>query len=112
MRRLRASLTDFVVLHGRSADAVIEPIGRPGARVIVVGADGAWGDGLAPSVSLASRACTGVPGLTAHDELPRQAGARLRTGLYEWQRMAGISLGTPRDRRAAHARSRPNRTQA
>lgn len=34
----------FVAAHGRPSKAVVEPIGRAGARVVLVGADGALGD--------------------------------------------------------------------
>jgi hypothetical protein len=34
----------FVALHGKPSKAVVENIGRAGARVVLVGADGALGD--------------------------------------------------------------------
>ncbi|WP_424186031.1 hypothetical protein ACOBQX_29810 [Actinokineospora sp. G85] len=42
--------TGFVKQHGKPARAVVEPIGRAGARVVLVGGDGAMGDVLVPSV--------------------------------------------------------------
>ncbi|NIJ11749.1 H+/gluconate symporter-like permease [Saccharomonospora amisosensis] len=39
----------FVAEHGKPAKAVVERIGRAGARVVLVGADGALGDVIVPS---------------------------------------------------------------
>ncbi|MEV4053384.1 hypothetical protein AB0J55_19515 [Amycolatopsis sp. NPDC049688] len=41
----------FVKAHGKPAKAVVENIGRAGARVVLVGADGALGDVVVPSVA-------------------------------------------------------------
>jgi hypothetical protein len=40
----------FVKAHGKPARAVVENIGRAGARVVLVGADGALGDVVVPTV--------------------------------------------------------------
>jgi hypothetical protein len=39
----------FVKAHGKPSRAVVENIGRAGARVVLVGADGAMGDVVVPS---------------------------------------------------------------
>ncbi|WP_410654924.1 hypothetical protein [Amycolatopsis sp. lyj-112] len=39
-----AAARDFVKRHGKPSRAVVENIGRIGARVVLVGADGALGD--------------------------------------------------------------------
>lgn len=41
----------FVKAHGKPARAVVENIGRAGARVVLVGADGALGDVVVPAVA-------------------------------------------------------------
>ena len=41
----------FVKAHGKPAHAVVENIGRAGARVVLVAADGALGDVVVPSVA-------------------------------------------------------------
>ncbi|WP_410569964.1 hypothetical protein [Amycolatopsis sp. cmx-4-61] len=41
----------FVRAHGKPSRAVVENIGRAGARVVLVGADGALGDVVVPSVA-------------------------------------------------------------
>lgn len=42
---------NFVAEHGKPSKAVVEYLGRAGARVVLVGADGALGDVVVPSVS-------------------------------------------------------------
>ncbi|HKS49907.1 MAG TPA: hypothetical protein VJT49_33325 [Amycolatopsis sp.] len=44
-----ASARRFVKLHGKPSKAVVENIGRAGARVVLVGADGAMGDVMVPT---------------------------------------------------------------
>jgi hypothetical protein len=44
--RQLAAARDFVARHGKPSRAVVENIGRAGARVVLVGADGALGDVL------------------------------------------------------------------
>lgn len=45
-----AAARKFVKAHGKPSRAVVENIGRAGARVVLVGADGALGDVVVPSV--------------------------------------------------------------
>ncbi|EHR51501.1 hypothetical protein SacmaDRAFT_3276 [Saccharomonospora marina XMU15] len=47
--RQLAAARAFVAEHGKPAKAVVERIGRAGARVVLVGADGALGDVVVPS---------------------------------------------------------------
>ncbi|ASR36846.1 hypothetical protein BAY61_19700 [Prauserella marina] len=44
-----AAARAFVAEHGKPSRAVVERIGRAGARVVLVGADGALGDVVVPS---------------------------------------------------------------
>lgn len=44
-----AAARRFVAEHGKPAKGVVENIGRAGARVVLVGADGALGDVLVPA---------------------------------------------------------------
>jgi hypothetical protein len=46
-----AAARKFVKAHGKPSRAVVENIGRAGARVVLVGADGALGDVVVPSVA-------------------------------------------------------------
>ena len=45
-----SSAKAFVAAHGRPTRAVVEPIGRAGARLVLVGNDGAMGDIVVPDV--------------------------------------------------------------
>ncbi|WP_235022743.1 hypothetical protein [Amycolatopsis alkalitolerans] len=49
--RQLAAARGFVAGHGKPAKAVVESIGRAGARVVLVGADGALGDVIVPSAA-------------------------------------------------------------
>ena len=59
---LVSGIKGFMREHG-GATAVIEYVGRRGARIVLVGGDGTWGDRVAPSTDVARRACeqAGVP---------------------------------------------------
>ncbi|PRX46029.1 hypothetical protein B0I33_108176 [Prauserella shujinwangii] len=41
----------FVAAHGKPAKAVVEYLGNAGARVVLIGADGALGDVVVPSTA-------------------------------------------------------------
>ncbi|MBK1788201.1 hypothetical protein [Prauserella cavernicola] len=47
--RQLAAARAFVAQHGKPSKGVVERIGRAGARVVLVGADGALGDVVVPS---------------------------------------------------------------
>lgn len=53
---LVAGLKSFASGHG-GATAVIEYVGKRGARIVLVGQDGSWGDQFAPSTEVARVAC-------------------------------------------------------
>lgn len=61
-KNLVSGIKGFAGEHG-GAKAVIEYLGRRGARVVLVGNDGGWGDLVAPSTDVARAACeeAGVP---------------------------------------------------
>jgi hypothetical protein len=50
-KRQLASAREFVAVHGKPSKAVVENIGRAGARVVLVGPDGALGDIIVPGVA-------------------------------------------------------------
>lgn len=64
-RRQRSAVRAFIAAHGTPARAVVAPVGRKGARVVLVGDDGAMGDVMVSSIS-AGEALT-----EAVDELAR-----------------------------------------
>ena len=90
--RIARQIGAFATRHGGAADGQIAYIGAIGARIVLVGADGAWGDLVAPSYEIAEHAAQRA-GITVHEDLDGELAARMRTGRYEWKRMAGIQLG-------------------
>jgi hypothetical protein len=92
--RLGKWIGSFSRAHG-GAEGQVAYIGRRGVRIVLVGADGGWGDLVAPSREIALRAAEKA-GITLHDSFDGEFAAKVRTGPYEWKRMAGIQLGGPR----------------
>ncbi|MFJ6621687.1 hypothetical protein ACIQOW_29450 [Kitasatospora sp. NPDC091335] len=90
-KRIAKHLTSFARQHGGSADAVVEYVGSVATRIVVVGADGAWGDQVAPSYAVGKRAAE-LAGLTLHEDFEGELGLKVKTGAYEWKRMAGIQI--------------------
>src|SRR5947209_3191935 len=91
-KRIAKHIDSFAKQHGGSADGVVEYVGAVATRIVMVGADGAWGDQVAPSYAVGRRAAE-LAGLTLHDSFEGELGLRVRTTAYEWKRMAGIQLG-------------------
>ncbi|GGJ81103.1 hypothetical protein GCM10010123_08620 [Pilimelia anulata] len=54
--RIVSALKAFAAGHG-GATAVVEYVGRRGARIVLVGKDGVWGDQFADDTDVARRAC-------------------------------------------------------
>ncbi|MGH3309697.1 MAG: hypothetical protein ACRDP3_03785 [Streptomyces sp.] len=92
--KLAREITAFAGRHGGSAEGQIAYVGQTGARIVLVGADGGWGDLMAPSVETARQA-TEQAGITVHDTFDGELAGKVSTGPYEWSRMAGIQLGGP-----------------
>ncbi|RKT56344.1 hypothetical protein [Saccharothrix australiensis] len=78
----------FVAAHGKSARAVVENVGRAGARVVLVGEDGAMGDVFVRSVADAEALIAAVPDLEQH-EWDRETTAQVKIGAGHRHRMAG-----------------------
>jgi hypothetical protein len=87
IRRLAKQAQRFAKEHG-GATAAVEYLGARGTRIVLVGADGFWGDLVAPSQAAAERVVEAA-GLAREEDF----GGGVRTGPYEWKRMAGIQLG-------------------
>ena len=47
----------FVASHGGGGTAVVQYLGRPGARIVLVAADGAFADAVVSSMDLGRSAC-------------------------------------------------------
>ena len=63
--------------------------------MFLVGADGGWGDLVAPSHAIATSAVEKA-GITVHEDFDGDFAAKVTTGPYEWKRMAGIQIGGPK----------------
>ncbi|NDZ79428.1 hypothetical protein G3I19_13045 [Streptomyces sp. SID10853] len=92
--RLAGRIQAFGREHG-GAEAQLAYIGERGARIVLVGEDGGWGDLVAPSYAMAQSAAEQA-GVTVHESFDGDLAAKVRTGPYEWKRMAGIQLGGSR----------------
>ncbi|MDN3295142.1 hypothetical protein QWM81_13965 [Streptomyces ficellus] len=91
--KLAKQIQAFSQEHG-GAEGHLAHLGQMGTRIVLVGQDGFWGDLVAPTHEVAERAAEKA-GLTLHDAFDGEFAAKVRTGPYEWSRMAGIQLGGP-----------------
>ncbi|MEV7004065.1 hypothetical protein AB0N62_41460 [Streptomyces sp. NPDC093982] len=89
--KLAKQINTFAKSHG-GAEAQVAYIGERGARIVLVGEDGGWGDLVAPSYEIAEKAVEKA-GVTRHETFDGEFAAKVRTGAYEWKRMAGIQIG-------------------
>ncbi|MEV7526128.1 hypothetical protein [Streptomyces sp. NPDC091371] len=89
--KLAKQIGAFAKQHG-GAEGQLAHIGQAGTRIVLVGTDGGWGDLVAPTFAVA-RLAAEKAGLTLHEEFDGEFAARVKTGPYEWSRMAGIQLG-------------------
>ncbi|MFC9895810.1 hypothetical protein ACFVMC_19155 [Nocardia sp. NPDC127579] len=83
------SVKGFVADHGGSATAVLQPIGRIGVRVTLVGQDGILGDRVVDSLDEAKRLVEVVDGLTEADEWDRELTAIVTPRPSHFAQMAG-----------------------
>ncbi|MFI9805394.1 hypothetical protein ACIHEJ_13670 [Streptomyces sp. NPDC052301] len=89
--KLAREISAFSRAHG-GAEGQVAYIGERGARIVLVGEDGGWGDLVAPSTEIAEKAVEKA-GITVHESFDGEFAAKVTTGAYEWKRMAGIQLG-------------------
>ncbi|MGK8522964.1 hypothetical protein ACRS6B_16015 [Nocardia asteroides] len=83
------SVKGFVADHGKSATAVLQPIGRVGVRVTLVGADGVLGDRVVPDLETAKALIDTIDGLTEADEWDRELTSIVTPRKGHWAKMAG-----------------------
>ncbi len=76
--RLVTDIEEFKQAHD-GATAVIEYVGRKGARIVLVGGDGSWGDQFAPATDVARKACTQA-GVSIMSSWEREISDRMRGG--------------------------------
>ncbi|MGC9665742.1 hypothetical protein ACNTMW_04205 [Planosporangium sp. 12N6] len=83
-------LRSFAGDHG-GAKAVIEYVGRRGARIVLVGTDGTWGDQFAVSTDVARQAC-GKAGVEVENAWERELIEQMRPSNDLWRSMGRRSL--------------------
>ncbi|MER6127174.1 hypothetical protein ABT173_32225 [Streptomyces sp. NPDC001795] len=91
--KLAKQIGAFAKAHG-GAEGQVAYIGQRGARIVLVGEDGGWGDLFAPSYAIAEQAVQKA-GITVHEAFDGEFAGKVKTGPYEWSRMAGIQVGGP-----------------
>ncbi|MEV5507421.1 hypothetical protein [Streptomyces orinoci] len=92
--RLAKQISAFAGSHGGGAEGQLAHIGRGTTRIALVGANGEWGNLVARSHAAARKAVE-LAGIELREEFDGEMAAKVRTGRYEWSRMAGIQLGGP-----------------
>ncbi|MBC2901715.1 hypothetical protein [Streptomyces cupreus] len=93
--KLARQISAFSKAHG-GAEAQVAYMGQRGARIALVGEDGNWGNLVAPTHEIAEQAVQKA-GITVHEEFDGEFAAKVKTGPYEWTRMAGIQVGGPKN---------------
>jgi hypothetical protein len=83
-------IKSFAGDHG-GAKAVIEYVGRRGARIVLVGEDGTWADQFAPSTDVARSACTKA-GVAVENTWERELIQQMRPDHDMWRSMGRRSL--------------------
>ncbi|GAA5166417.1 hypothetical protein GCM10023214_39100 [Amycolatopsis dongchuanensis] len=83
-----AAARRFVAEHGKPSQGVVENIGRAGARVVLVGADGALGDVVVPSTATGEALVEAVEDLEPAEWDAATVGA-VKIGPGHRHRMAG-----------------------
>ncbi|NGO68451.1 hypothetical protein [Streptomyces boncukensis] len=92
--RLAKEISAFTRAHGGSAEGQIAYVGQVGFRIVLVAADGTWGDLMAPTKEDAEQALARAE-VPAREGFDGEMADRVRTGPYEWSRMAGLQIGGP-----------------
>ena len=87
---LTAGIKLFAAGHG-GAKAVIEYVGKRGARIVLVGEDGEWSDQFAEDTGVAREACTQA-GIQVENEWERELLEQMRPSNDLWKSMARRSM--------------------
>ncbi len=87
---LVSGIKSFAAGHG-GAKAVIEYVGRRGARIVLVGEDGTWTDQFASGTDIARRACEKA-GVEVENEWERELIEQMRPSNDLWRSMGRRQL--------------------
>ena len=87
VRRVADRFRSFVGAHGGTGSAVVQYLGRPGFRIVVVAGDGAFADAVVTDRERADAACAaaGVP----VESWSRDLASRITISAGDRTRMAG-----------------------
>ncbi|MET8197454.1 hypothetical protein ABZU22_26970 [Micromonospora sp. NPDC005222] len=83
---LVGGITWFAAGHG-GAKAVIEYVGKRGARIVLVGSDGVWADQFADGTDIARQACARA-GVDVENAWERELMDQMRPSNDLWRSMA------------------------
>jgi hypothetical protein len=87
---LVSGIRSFAAGHG-GAKAVIEYVGKRGARIVLVGDDGTWSDQFAASTDIARKACA-TAGVEVENEWERELMEQMRPSNDLWRSMSRRSM--------------------
>ena len=87
---LTAGIKSFAAGHG-GAKAVIEYVGKRGARIVLVGQDGEWSDQFADGTDIARQACENA-GVEIENEWERELLEQMRPSNDLWRSMSRRSM--------------------
>jgi hypothetical protein len=87
---LVSGIKSFAAGHG-GAKAVIEYVGKRGARIVLVGEDGEWADQFADGTDVARLACAKA-GVAVENEWERELMDQMRPNSDLWRSMARRTL--------------------
>lgn len=93
-RRIQAFARQHAAGESTAADAVVEHLGRYGAKVALVGADGWFSELVVHDVPRAELACE-LAGITVHAAFDRELTARMHSTPSDWSRMGGAAAVVP-----------------
>ena len=83
---LVSGIRSFATVHG-GAKAVIEYVGKRGARIVLVGNDGEWSDQFADDTNVARQACESA-GVEVENEWERELLEQMRPSNDLWRSMS------------------------
>jgi hypothetical protein len=83
---LVGAIKTFASIHG-GARAVVEYVGRRGARIVLVGEDGEWADHFTAGTDIAREACS-TAGVEVENEWERELIEQMRPSNDLWRSMS------------------------
>ena len=98
------SVKKVVAAHGGSGTAVLQPIGRIGVRITLVGSDGVLGDRVVDDLATAKAVVAAVDGLAETEHWDRDLSAAATPAPGHWARMAAWVAGQSRYPKARNER--------